>query len=125
MNDNKEEESYMYICVLKSKIHNATITDTKIDYEGSITIDTELIEKADMYPYEKVLVADITNGARFETYIIPGKAGSREFCINGAAARLVEQGDKIIVMAFGWLLKDEIKDFTPVILRLDDKNNII
>lgn len=111
----------MMISILKSKIHKATITDKKIDYEGSITIDIDIIEKANMLPYEKVLVVDISNGARFETYIIPGKRGSKEFCVNGAAARLVEIGDKIIVMAFAYMSEEEAKNFKPVILKMEEE----
>jgi len=115
----------MKVYVLKSKLHNAVITETKLDYEGSITIDMEIVRKAKMFPYEKVLVADITNGSRFETYIIPGKEGSKEICINGAAARLVQEGDRIIVMAFTWIDETEAENFKPIVLRMDQNNNII
>jgi aspartate 1-decarboxylase len=108
----------MNLILLKSKIHNATITDKKIEYEGSITIDSEILEKAKILPYEKVLVVDITNGERFETYIIQGKRGSKEFCVNGAAARLVEIGDKIIVMAFGIFSEEEAKNYKPIIIKM-------
>lgn len=115
----------MKVCVLKSKLHNAVITETKLNYEGSITIDMEIVRKAKMFPYEKVLIADITNGSRFETYIIPGKEGSKVVCINGAAARLVQEGDRIIVMAFTWIDESETEKFKPVVLKLDQNNNII
>ncbi len=86
--------------MLKSKIHRATVTEARVDYVGSITIDSELMDLADITPYEKVLVADIDNGARLETYAIEGPPGSGVVCMNGAAARLVEQGDKVIIMTF-------------------------
>ena len=85
---------------LRSKIHNATVTDARVDYVGSITLDEELIEKAGLLPGEKVLVADVTNGARVETYVIPGERGSGTVCMNGASARLVRRGDRVIVMGF-------------------------
>ena len=87
------------ITLLKSKIHRATVTDANIDYEGSITISRDLVEQAYMYPYEKVLVVDVTNGARFETYVILSEEPGT-ICINGAAARLVSKGDIVIIMSF-------------------------
>lgn len=85
---------------MRSKIHRATITDANPDYVGSITIDEELIQRADIWPGEKVLVADVDNGARFETYVVRGASGSGIVCVNGSAARLVKKGDKVIIMAF-------------------------
>lgn len=87
-------------CLLRAKIHRAVITDANPDYVGSITIDDDLLQKADIWPGEKVLVADVANGARFETYAVRGEAGSGVVCVNGSAARLVNKGDKIIIMAF-------------------------
>jgi len=87
-------------CLLRAKIHRATVTDANPDYVGSITVDDELLQRSDIWPGEKVLVADIENGARFETYTVSGKSGSGVICINGSAARLVKKGDKIIIMAF-------------------------
>jgi len=116
----------MLIQVLKSKIHNAVITDVKLEYEGSITIDEEIYTKAGLHPYEKVLVVDIENGARFETYIIKGKKGSKIICVNGAAARLVYKGDRVIIMGFGLVNETEIHlDYKPKIIRLDKNNNIL
>jgi aspartate 1-decarboxylase len=87
-------------CLLRAKIHRATVTDANPDYVGSITVDDELLQRSDIWPGEKVLVADIENGARFETYTVSGKSESGVICVNGSAARLVKKGDKIIIMAF-------------------------
>lgn len=111
----------MKIEVLKSKIHNATVTETIIDYEGSIGIDEEIIELAGLKEYEKVHVWNINNGERFETYVIKEKRGSRKFTINGAAARLVHKGDKVIVASFGFI--DPEEKANPKIVILDEDNN--
>jgi aspartate 1-decarboxylase len=87
-------------CLLRGKIHRATVTDANPEYVGSITIDDDLLQKADIWPGEQVLVADVDNGARFETYAVKGSAGSGIICVNGSAARLVKKGDKVIIMAF-------------------------
>ncbi len=87
---------------LRAKIHRATVTEANLDYMGSVTIDSELMERVDIAPYEKVLIVDNTNGARLETYAIPGEPGSGVLCINGAAAHLVRTGDQVILMAFGY-----------------------
>src|SRR5439155_6787140 len=99
--------------LLKSKIHGATVTEACVDYIGSITIDTELMEMADVVPYEKVLVADIDNGARLETYAIEGPASSGVVCMNGAAARLVTKGDRVIIMTFASYNDDEARMHRP------------
>ncbi len=112
----------MLITVCKSKIHRATITDANLDYVGSITIDSDLMRQADLIEYEKVQVANISNGERFETYVIEGKAGSGTIGLNGAAARKGSIGDLIIIIAYGHLHKDELKDFKPSIVHVD-KNN--
>jgi len=109
----------MFRFFLKSKIHMARITEKKVDYEGSITIDKKLAVSVHLLPNEKVLVADVNNGSRFETYVIYGKEG--EICVNGAAANLVNIGDKIIIMAFTC----SIFPRKPKIIYLDDGNNII
>jgi aspartate 1-decarboxylase len=108
-------------CLLRGKIHRATITDANVEYVGSITIDKDLLAKADIWPGEKVLVADVNNGARFETYTVEGEAGSGMVCVNGAAARLVRVGDKIIIMAF------EYSDVPvkPKVVLVDDKNQCV
>jgi aspartate 1-decarboxylase len=108
--------------MLKSKIHRATVTEARVEYIGSITIDSELMELADITPYEKVLVADIDNGARLETYAIEGPSGSGVVCMNGAAARLVEQGDKVIIMTFASYEDSEARNHRPLAVFVDDDN---
>jgi len=110
--------------MLKSKIHRAKITDANLYYEGSFTIDEELLEAAKILPYEKVSVVNINNGERFETYVIPGKRGSREFCLNGAAARKGAIGDEVIVISYAIYFEDELTNYKPVIVILDQNNNI-
>lgn len=109
---------------LKSKIHQATITQAELYYEGSLTIDIELMETADIKSYEKVSVVDINNGERFETYVIPGKRGSGVICVNGAAARKVAVGDLIIIMSYCQLSEDEIASYKPLVVLLDKQNHI-
>ena len=109
--------------MLKSKIHRAVITDADINYEGSITIDRELMELADLLAYEFVDIWDVTNGNRFSTYIIEGKAGSREICVNGAAARLVAPGDLIIIASSQFVTEDECATKQPKLVFVDEKNN--
>ena len=108
--------------MLKSKIHRAHITDANIDYEGSITIDTELMESADILPYEQVQVLDVDNGARFTTYAIEGERG--EICVNGAAARLVTKGDKVIILSYCNVVDEEARGFTPTLVYVDANNAI-
>jgi len=114
----------MYRKLLKSKIHRATVTDSNLDYEGSITIDSDLIKKAGMVEYELVQVVNLNNGARFETYIISGLAGSGIIEINGAAARLVHTADKIIAMAYGMAEDEDLQDWKPTIVFVDDENQV-
>jgi len=106
----------MLITVCKSKIHRATISFANLDYVGSISIDSILMKKADLIPYEKVQVANIANGERFETYVIEGEAGSGEIGLNGAAARKGEVGDLIIIIAYGYIERAEADDFKPSIV---------
>ncbi len=108
--------------MLKSKIHRARVTDTSVDYEGSITIDKNLMEVADILPFEQVQGLNINNGARFTTYAIEGKKG--EICVNGAAARLVSRGDIIIILSYCHLDDDDARNFTPKLLYVDDKNTL-
>lgn len=115
----------MQLQFLRSKIYNATVTDAKLEYEGSITIDEEIYAKAGMHTYEKVLVVNQNNGNRFETYIIKGPKGSGEVCLNGAAARLAYPGDKVIIMSFALVDEKEKNSVKPVIVTLDDKNRIL
>ena len=111
--------------MLKSKIHRATVTDCDLHYVGSITIDPDLLEAADMLEFEQVAVVDIDNGARFETYTIPGERGSREMKINGAAARLVHRGDRIIVISYAAYDADELHDYEPRVVHVDADNQIV
>jgi aspartate 1-decarboxylase len=110
--------------MFKSKIHRAVVTESDLNYIGSITIDKELMEKADLLDSEKVLVLDIDNGARFETYVMTGKKGSGQICLNGAAARLVHIGDKIIIISFGIYSPEELKDFKSTIVFVDENNKV-
>ena len=110
--------------MLKSKIHRATVTETNIGYEGSITIDTRLLEAADILPYEQVQVLNINNGARFATYAIEGKAGSGAICLNGAAARLAVPGDIVIILTYTQVKEEEARDFTPTLVHVDANNAI-
>ena len=106
--------------LLKSKIHRATVTEAELHYVGSITIDADLMRLADLREYEKVQVVDIDNGARLETYVIVGGPG--QICMNGAAARLVHPGDRIIVMAYAEVEEEELADFKPAIVLVNDRN---
>ena len=115
----------MILTLLKSKIHRATVTGCDISYEGSITIDPVLIEAAGMLPYEQVDVLNITNGARFTTYIIKGKKRRQgDIIINGAAARLVQPGDLVIVCAYAQMGEKEAKQYQPVVISVDARNRI-
>lgn len=114
----------MLLKVLRAKIHRATITQAEVEYVGSITIDLDLLDATGILPGECVLVADITDGARFETYVIEGARGSGVICINGAAARLVDVGDKIIIMAYAYGTPDEAKNLKPSVVLVDEKNKI-
>ena len=111
--------------MLKSKIHRATVTDGNIDYEGSITIDTELMEAADILPYEQVQVLNINNGARFSTYTIEGKPGSGDICLNGAAARLAVKGDLVIILTYTDMDDEAARHYKPIIVHVDKKNSIV
>jgi aspartate 1-decarboxylase len=111
--------------MLKSKIHRATVTDCDLHYVGSITIDPDLLEAADMLEYEQVAVVDIDNGARFETYTIAGKRGSREIKVNGAAARLVHRGDRVIVISYATYAADELPEYEPRVVHVDSGNEIL
>ncbi len=108
----------------KSKLHHARVTQADLHYEGSLTVDEELLEAADIAPYEKVHVVNINNGARFETYTIIGKQGSRVVCLNGPAARLGQVGDQIIIITYAMLDDKEATEHKPRIVILDEHNNI-
>lgn len=115
----------MLVSVLKSKIHRAVVTDAKVDYVGSITIDKELMEKTGILTYEKVLVASVDTGQRLETYVIEGEKGKRDICLNGAAAKLIKKGELVIIMAFGLLEQKEAEKNIPKVVHLDENNNIL
>ena len=114
----------MFITMLKSKIHRATVTGADIDYEGSITIDKELMGVAKLVEYEKVDVYNISNGQRFSTYVMKGEHGRGEICLNGAAARLVSVGDLIIICSYSHHDEKEVGKHKPVIVHVDEKNRI-
>ncbi len=111
--------------MLKSKIHRARVTDANINYEGSISIDSKLMVKADILPYEQVHVLNVNNGARFTTYAIEGEAGSGCICLNGAAARLAVKGDIVIILSYTTVPEEQVKDFKPKIVHVNEKNAII
>jgi aspartate 1-decarboxylase len=114
----------MEITLLKAKIHRATVTQADLNYVGSITIDGKLLRESGIMEYEKVEIADIDNGNRFETYAIEGQEGSGIICLNGAAARLVSVGDKIIIMAYASMTPEEAQDHHPTVIFVDGNNNI-
>ena len=111
--------------MMKSKIHRARVTDANVNYVGSITIDRDLMAAADLLPHEQVHVVDIDNGARFETYVIEGVPGSGEMCVNGAAARLVQPGDKIIVISYGIYESAELEGHRPVVVHVNEANRAV
>lgn len=115
----------MYITKLKSKIHRARVTQADLNYIGSITIDSELMKEANISENEKVSVVDINNGNRFETYVISGEANSGIICLNGAAARMVQVDDRIIIMAYAMMTTEEEKDFVPDVIVVDRDNRMV
>ena len=114
----------MYRQVLKAKIHRATVTDSRIDYEGSITVDEELLKAADIVPWEKVLIANLNNGSRIESYAIPGEAGTGVICMNGGAAKYAQRGDLVIIMSFAVMTDEEIERHQPKVVCVDKQNRI-
>ena len=115
----------MLLEFLHSKIHRATITDSNLNYVGSITIDEEFLEKANIREWEKVEILDINNGERCSTYALKGEKGSKCFCGNGAAARKVQQGDKIIIVTYAQMTEEEIKTHRPTIVQVGENNEIL
>ena len=115
----------MELTLLKAKIHRATVTQADLDYVGSITIDSDLLAESGIMEYEMVAIADIDNGSRFETYAIAGEAGSGIICLNGAAAKCVNVGDKVIIMAYAQMTPEEAKTHKPTVLFVDDENKIV
>ncbi len=114
----------MLLTLCKSKLHRATVTQAELHYEGSITIDADLLAAANIVPFERVQVVDIANGVRFDTYAIEGKPGSRTVCVNGAAARLVQVGDPVIVISYAQMTPDEARQHHPTIVLLESDNSI-
>jgi len=112
----------MQITLCRAKIHRARVTDANLDYEGSITIDSGLMDLAGILPYEKVHVVNVNNGTRVETYVIPGKRNSGEICLNGPAARMGQVNDLVVVMAYGLFSVEEARHFTPRIVTVDADN---
>jgi len=112
----------MFRTLMKSKLHRATITDANLHYVGSVTVDADLMAMADLLPHEKVQVVDVDNGARLETYVIPGEPGSGVLCLNGAAARLVHPGDRVIVISYGTYSDAEARDHVPTVVLCDEAN---
>ncbi|MCP4747699.1 MAG: aspartate 1-decarboxylase [Desulfobacteraceae bacterium] len=115
----------MFLNMFKGKIHRATVTGADLNYVGSITIDSTLLNASGILPGEKVQVVNITNGARLETYTLAGQPESGTICLNGAAARLVHPGDKIIIIAYCWIKAQEAEKFKPAVVIVDDQNKII
>ena len=114
----------MTIQMLKGKIHRAVVTQAELNYVGSITVDSELLNTAGIYEYEKVQIVDVNNGNRFETYTIAGEPGSGVICLNGAAARQAQTGDKVILMSYAQVTPEEAKAMQPKVVLVDDKNAV-
>lgn len=114
----------MQLHMLKGKIHRATVKQAALDYVGSITVDEDLMEAAGIIEYEKVQIVDVENGARFETYVIAGERGSGQICLNGAAARMVQVGDKVIIMCYAMMSPEEVKNNPPRVVFVDENNAI-
>lgn len=115
----------MTICLLKSKLHRATVTGASLEYEGSLTIAADLAERVGLRPYEKILVGNMANGERFETYVIYGKAGSGAIELNGATAHLGAPGDRLTIMSYAWLDEQEAARHKPAVILLDEHNQIV
>ena len=115
----------MLLEFLYAKIHRATVTDANLDYVGSITIDETLLKASNIKVGQKVDILDVNNGERFQTYVIKGKADSGCICLNGAAARKVQKGDKVIIVSYAYFHPDEVKDFEPTVVIVDENNKIV
>lgn len=111
--------------LFKSKIHRATVTDADLDYEGSVTIDEQLMRAADILPFERVDIWNVTNGSRLFTYALPGESGSGVICVNGAAARHAQRGDKVIIATFAEVDEAEARTWKPLVVRVDGENRIL
>ncbi len=114
----------MLLTLMKAKLHRATVTQADLDYEGSIAIDRDLLDASTILPHEQVDVLNITTGARFTTYAIEAPRGSKTIGVNGAAARLVQAGDKVIIVAYGQLPAEEARNYSPVVVLLDERNEV-
>ncbi|OBR64789.1 aspartate 1-decarboxylase [Paenibacillus oryzae] len=112
----------MFRTMMKSKLHRATVTEANLNYVGSITIDEDLMDAADLLPNEKVQIVNNNNGARFETYVITGERGSGVICLNGAAARLVQPGDQVIIISYASMTNEEARSYKPIVTILDSEN---
>ncbi|ART76838.1 aspartate 1-decarboxylase [Sutcliffiella horikoshii] len=115
----------MFRTLMNAKIHRARVTESNLNYVGSITIDEDILDAVGMAANEKVQIVNNNNGARFETYIIPGKRGGKDFCLNGAAARLVQEGDVIIVISYAMMAEEKVKDHQPKVAVMNEYNEII
>jgi aspartate 1-decarboxylase len=115
----------MFVHLLKSKIHRVKVTQAELNYVGSITIDPDLIEAANLLPNEKVQIVNNNNGERFETYVIVGRRGTGEICLNGAAARRVQVGDILIIMAYALMTQEEARTFKPTLVFPDENNRVV
>jgi aspartate 1-decarboxylase len=115
----------MFRHMMKAKLHKARVTEANLNYVGSVTIDEDLLDAVDMLPNEKVQIVNNNNGARLETYIIPGERGSGVVCLNGAAARLVQKGDVVIIISYGLVSEDQVKRHEPKVAIMDENNRII
>jgi aspartate 1-decarboxylase len=111
--------------MLRSKIHRVTVTGADLEYEGSLTLDETLIEAAGMLPYEQIMVSNLQNGERFETYVIPGPRGSGMVCLNGPTARKGMVGDQIIIFCYEYYSQDELINYKPTIVKVDEKNRVM
>ena len=110
--------------MLRSKIHRATVTEASLDYDGSLTVDATLLEAAGMLPYEQVMVSNLNNGERFETYVIPGPRGGGVICLNGPTARKGVVGDRIVVFCYEYYNDQELKTYKPIIIKVDENNRV-
>lgn len=111
--------------MMKSKIHRATVTDADLHYVGSVTVDEDLMDAADILEYEQVAIVDVDNGARLETYVIAGSRGRGDICLNGAAARLVSPGDRVILMSYAEFEDADLEGYTPTVVHVDTSNGIV
>lgn len=115
----------MYRQLLKSKIHRATVTEANLHYDGSLTVDRALLEAADILPFERIQVLNLHTGSRFETYAVEGERNSGIICVNGAAARLAQPGDLVLILSYVFLAEEEVRHFVPRILHVDEKNRLL